>query len=131
MALSDRERTRYARQLLLSQLGEAGQERLLRAAACAPAQADGGALEVARIYLERAGVRVVVHESLPEHGTHAQELALPSSAELTRIAGAPELEPAARALMGALAAVRALQDAAALPSSPLPSQSFAISSEEA
>ncbi|MDB4972443.1 MAG: hypothetical protein JWN48_784 [Myxococcaceae bacterium] len=131
MPLSERDRTRYARHLLLSQLGEAGQERLLAAAVHARADADPGALAVARCYLERAGVQVASRESLLEKGTSSAELDLGSSADVTRIAGSSALEEATRALLGALAAVRAIQEAAALPASlPLP-QSFTLSSEEA
>jgi len=116
-------------------VGEAGQERLLSAAVHASAEADPGALEVARTYLERAGVRLIAHDSLPEHGTHADELALPTQAEVARVAGDSQLEEAARALLGALAAVTAIQRAVGLPETspraPSLSQSFAISSEDA
>ena len=122
---------RYARHLLLSQLGEAGQARLLRTSVHAGIDADRGVLAVARCYLERAGVFVLTHDSLPEHGSSAEELALVSSDEVERMAGVPALEEATRALLGALAAVRVIQEVVGLPASPLPSQSFAISSEEA
>ena len=139
MSLSERDRQRYARHLLLTQLGEAGQARLLSAVVHAGAEADPGALEVARTYLERAGVRVTVHDSVPEHGTHADRLALPTRAEVERVAGTAPLEEAARALLGALAAVTAIQHAAGLSPAgpratertPTHSQSFAISSEDA
>ena len=148
MGLSERDRQRYARHLLLAQLGEAGQARLLSAAVYAPQEVDvdAGALEVARSYLERAGLRVVVHDTLAEHGTAAEPLSLPSRQQVARIAGIPALEEAARALAGALSAVHAIQRAVGLPGAEavpfLASQfsarapdsalrPFAISSEEA
>jgi hypothetical protein len=135
MGLSERDRQRYARHLLLAQLGEAGQARLLSAAVHAPEDADAGALEVAQSYLERAGVRVVVHDSLAEHGTSAEPLTLPTGQQIAQIAGDPALQEAARALTGALSAVQAVQRAAGLAgAASVPftaSQFFAISSEDA
>ncbi len=131
MGLSGSDRARYARQLLLSQLGERGQERLL-AAELRPARgADSGALEVARVYLERAGVRVLKHvearrsareqddvdarRSAREPVPDAPELALYAPAEIARMAGDEGLAEAARALAGALAAVAAIRKIVDLP----------------
>jgi hypothetical protein len=105
MDLSDAQRARYARHLLLPELGEAGQLRLLRAAVRADDSADPGALAVARDYLSRAGLRV-------DAGAEAAVLTLPGSDEIERLAGAPELVEAARALAGAFAAVEAIKAAA-------------------
>lgn len=106
MGLSARDRTRYARQLLLPQIGEAGQERLLASSVHAAPDAEPGVLAVARSYLERAGLRVASEPGAPT-------LALVSADELSRVAGDPALLEAARALTGALAAVAALREAAA------------------
>jgi adenylyltransferase/sulfurtransferase len=102
MALTTRDRTRYARQLLLPQIGEAGQLRLLAARVREPLQADAGALSVACSYLARAGLRTTSDAEAPE-------LSLVSSREVARLAGDPALIEAARALAGALAAVDALR----------------------
>jgi hypothetical protein len=89
--------SRYARHLLLPQVGEAGQRRLLETAFCA--EGDAGVVKVAERYLSRAGVRVGEGSALP----------VASSDEVARVAGDPALEPAARALLGALAAVDAIR----------------------
>jgi hypothetical protein len=106
MSLSERDRVRFARQLLLPELGEAGQERLLAGRVRAADGADPEALEVARTYLERAGVSVTSNHE-------ASELRVATTDELERLAGRPELLEAARALAGALAAVHAVQTVAA------------------
>ena len=129
MALSERDRARYARHLLLSQLGEAGQERLLAAELHAPTDADRGALEVARTYLTRAGAAVSVELALDD--AVGPMLDVPSSAALAQIAGSFELLPAARALCGALSAVQAIKRVTGLTESHSQSQIFAISSEDA
>jgi len=133
VVLSSRDRTRYARQLLLPQLGEAGQVRLLAATLHVGAEADAGALAVARSYLERAGVRV-----LDPSGTHdaalqgdSAELLVATVSQIDGIAGEPVLREAARALAGALAAVGAIQTLAGLTGVVPALQRIAISSEEA
>lgn len=142
MGLSERDRQRYARHLLLTQVGEAGQERLLAAKLRVHADADRGVLEVARTYLERAGLSLTVRDAGSEpdslHTAQADELRLPSSEDVARVAGGVELAEAARALLGALAAVSAIQRAVearagvvAQAPSPTPPLSFAISSEDA
>jgi len=127
MSLSSSDRARYARHLLLSQLGEAGQERLLaaRVGVRADVPPDVGVLQVARAYLSRAGVQ------LGSHDDASHIVSLPSARDVATTATIPELEPAARALLGALAAVRAVQDIAELPSRAPQTLPFAISSEEA
>ena len=104
MPLSARERSRYARQLLLPQIGESGQTRLLALRVRARPGGDEGALSVAATYLERAGVSVGEHRA-------ASEFFVAPSAELLRIAGDGALLEAARALAGALAAVDVLRTA--------------------
>lgn len=125
MALSARDRTRYARHLLLPQLGEAGQERLLASTLHTLARDDAGARDVAAHYLARAGVCVrdeTSEDSLPLH--------VASRAEVDQVAGSPALREAARALVGALAAVHAIQTLAGLTNDSFVVPSFAISSEE-
>jgi sulfur-carrier protein adenylyltransferase/sulfurtransferase len=107
MGLSDAQRTRYARHLLLPELGEAGQLRLLAASARPEGSPDAGALAVARDYLSRAGLRVSGEAS-------AVALELPDADAVARLAGAPELAEAARALAGAFAAVEAIKAAAGI-----------------
>ena len=159
MALSGRDRTRYARHLLLTQLGEAGQERLLSAQVVANGDADAGALAVARRYLTRAGVKVcdgALEDSWPARPSGTDEptgpqtnepagagasapaaLRVATAEQVASMAGHPGLQHAARALAGALSAVNTLQfligaEGATLSGAPVqPQIFFAISSEEA
>lgn len=96
--------SRYARHLLLPQVGEAGQRRLLETALCVEGD-DAGVVKVAERYLLRAGVHVGEGESVR----------VASRAEVAAVAGHPALEPAARALLGALAAVEAIKATLGLP----------------
>jgi len=105
MSLSAHDRSRYARQLLLPQLGERGQARVLASSVRAPKDADGGALAVARTYAERAGLRVVSDGEFPL-------ISVPTTEQVGRVAGEEALMEAARALVGAIAAVEALRGAA-------------------
>jgi hypothetical protein len=107
MGLSDAQRARYARHLLLPELGETGQLRLLAAEARPGGAADAGALAVARGYLSRAGLGIATDAC-----DTAIALDIPDSAGVARLAGAPELVDAARALAGAFAAVEAIKAAA-------------------
>jgi hypothetical protein len=54
--LTDPQKRRYARQILVEELGLAGQERLSAASVRAPETADRGAAAVALDYLSRAGL---------------------------------------------------------------------------
>jgi hypothetical protein len=107
--LAEVDRRRFARHLLLAEIGQAGQARLCATRLRASEAADPRAAEVARDYLERAGVRVLTHEE--ERGREAQALALPSPAAVRALAGHLELEEAAAALAGAYAAVEAIKGA--------------------
>jgi hypothetical protein len=159
VALSGRDRTRYARHLLLTQLGEAGQERLLAAQVVANGDADAGALAVARRYLTRAGVKVSdgtlddsssarpsgtdeprAPETNEPPGSEARApapLRVATAEQVASMAAHPSLREAARALAGALSAVNTLQsligaEGATLSGAPVQHQIFfAISSEEA
>lgn len=121
MPLTELDRVRYARHLLLPEIGASGQERLNAACVRAPTRADAGALAVARDYLMRAGV------TTSTAGTY--ELSIPSESELADFAGSPELIEAARALCGALAAVEAVKAVLAL-GAPLVGAPDKLSSEE-
>ena len=87
MALSDVERRRYARHLLLPEIASSGQERLCASRVRAP-------VGVASEYLTRAGVQVA------EDGRELREIEVESD---------PLLAEAARALSGALSAVEAVK----------------------
>jgi sulfur-carrier protein adenylyltransferase/sulfurtransferase len=122
VTLAELDRVRFARHLLLPEIGQSGQERLLAASVRASAAADTGALAVAREYLERAGVRV--------DGEGERTLVLPSEADVLALAGSPELVEAARALAGALAAVEVVKAVLQL-GEPLSKAPGNLSSEEA
>jgi hypothetical protein len=122
VTLAELDRVRFARHLLLPEIGQSGQARLLAASVRVSEGADEGALAVAREYLERAGVR------LEREGEHT--LSLPSQAEVAALAGSPELVEAARALTGALAAVEAVKAVLHL-GEPLQKAPSNLSSEEA
>jgi hypothetical protein len=99
--LSPADKQRYARHLLLAEIGETGQERLCAARVQLPADMDPRAATVARDYLERAGV-----------GVDVAEAALAPSANraaVAALAGDELFEPAAAALLGALHAVEQIK----------------------
>jgi len=105
--LSDADKALYARQILLSELGLEGQQRLVNAVARIAASSDARAREVARAYLLRGGVGTA---AAPEAA--AVSVAVPDSVEVQRIAGDPALEGCAAWLAGAFAAVEAIKQAA-------------------
>ena len=99
--LSAADKQRYARHLLLAEIGETGQERLCAARVQLPDDMDPRAAAIARDYLERAGV-----------GVSAGDSALAPSADraaVAALAGDPLLEHAAAALLGALHAVEQIK----------------------
>jgi molybdopterin-synthase adenylyltransferase len=100
MTLSARDRARYARHLLLSEIGEAGQAKLC-AARVHPAAGDEGVARTALDYLARAGVQTA------EDGV---AVALADREQALRVAGDESLVEAARALLGAIAAVDVMRD---------------------
>ena len=101
MSLGAAARRRYARQLLLGEIGESGQERLLAARFCRGADGDAAAFAVAADYLERAGCAA-------DDG--GKELRLPSRDAVTGFAGSPALAEPAAAIMGAFSAVEHLKE---------------------
>jgi hypothetical protein len=98
--LDPADKRRYARHLLLADVGEAGQARLLAARVQLEPSADPGAAEVAREYLARAGVQV---------GETGALVSLPSREAVSALAGSAFLHEAAAALAGAFAAVEAIK----------------------
>jgi hypothetical protein len=115
VVLTARERTRYARHLLLPEIGLAGQERLLATHVQLAASAHPRASQVARLYLERAGV--AVEGEAPPEAREQREVApedqrawVADPAAVERLAGSAALVPAAAALAGALGAVEAIKE---------------------
>jgi hypothetical protein len=98
--LSDVEKRLYARQVLLREVGMAGQARLCATEACIPAIVDAAAGAVAAEYLLRAGVRVT-DSGLP--------LTAATSAGVEALAGEPMLRECAAWLAGAWAAVETIK----------------------
>lgn len=104
MALSDHDRRMYERQLLLAEVGEPGQQRLIAARVALRPDSDRSAAATAQRYLQRAGVRIdeTAHGStrVAEAGTARQ---------VERWAGSPRLREAAAYLGGSVAAVEAIK----------------------
>lgn len=98
MTLDAAARRRYARQLLLGEIGEAGQERLLGSEFAVGAASDASAF--AAEYLRRAGCRET---------DAGREVLVPDAAAVTRFAGAPFLLEPAAAVIGAFSAVEHLK----------------------
>ena len=99
--LSDADKALYARQILLAEVGLAGQERLSATPLAFPDAADPRASAVARDYLSRAGAGVRPSE------VPAVAVAVPATPDLQRTAADPALEDCAAWLRGAWAAVEA------------------------
>jgi len=100
--LSPQEKRRYARQVLLAEIGEAGQLRLCGARVRVGRESDRGAAGVATDYLVRAGLEATGDAA-------ARELVLPDSSTLQALAGSRSFEHAAAALAGAFGAVEAIK----------------------
>jgi len=94
-------RRRYARQLLLGEIGESGQERLLATEFRCGAEGDAEARAVAADYLKRAGCPV--HE-------RGATVHVPTASAVMRFAGSAELREPAAAIMGAFSAVEHLKE---------------------
>jgi hypothetical protein len=123
MTLGPAQRARYARHLLLPELGEAGQLKLLAARVRPTEGADGEAWEVARDYLARAGVE--------EDAAQGTPVALLDASQLAALAGEPRLTEAAKVLAGALCAVEAIKRFAGLGVPAALPVTFSLSSEDA
>jgi len=94
-------RRRYARQLLLGEIGESGQERLLDAGFHRGADGDVGAYAVAAEYLERAGC---------SHDESGVVVHVPNESAVARFAASPALQEPAAAIIGAFSAVEHLKE---------------------
>jgi len=101
LSLDAAARRRYARQLLLGEIGELGQERLLESGFRHGAGGDGDACAVAADYLVRAGC------PRDENGI---EVRVPPASSVMRFAGSQALQEPAAAVMGAFAAVEHLKE---------------------
>lgn len=124
--VDDRQRQLYARQILLPEVGMAGQARLLGSTAVLADQGDPQARAVTRLYMQRAGLPIEDHMADdiddemaddPARRQLSQDTPLvriesPTTATVTRSAGGdPSLQQAAAALHGALAAVEGIKSA--------------------
>lgn len=103
MSLDATARRRYARQLLLGEIGEAGQERLSRAGFRRGAACDPAAYAVAAEYLLRAGC--------PESESDGTPLQRSTADDVMHFAGSPSLRAPAAAVLGAFSAVEHLKEA--------------------
>jgi adenylyltransferase/sulfurtransferase len=102
MALSPEHKARYARQILLAEIGPLGQERLLAArAAVAPPGGPSTPLahEIATRYAERAGFGSVVPGSI-DHETLAPDEAVRHPAAKAVLAGSRAVLAAMRRVLG-------------------------------
>jgi len=104
--LSAADKQRFARHLLLPEIGVQGQLRLLAATVACSGDGDARATQVARDYLQRAGVAI---DGTTQHATDVVPVASPSKESIAQLAGRAELHEAASALAGALCAVEAIK----------------------
>ena len=107
MSLSPAAKQRYARQILLREIGEEGQARLLHARFGRDESSDSQAYGRAADYLRRAGCA---------EDCSAEPLRVPSSQSVDAFAGGePRYREAAATVLGSLSAVEFLKDALELP----------------
>lgn len=99
------QRQRYARHMLLSEIGEAGQARLCATRVRTLARSDPRVRAVALDYLERAGL-TVSHADAADADLDAPLL---DAAGVRALAGWDGLEEAAAALAGAFGAVEVIK----------------------
>jgi hypothetical protein len=102
--LSPQKKLRYARQVLLGEIGEAGQLRLCATRLRFGAASDPRAAAVAADYLLRAGIEIT-------GDSDADELLLGDAGAIRELAGSSGFEYAAAALAGAFGAVEAIKAA--------------------
>jgi len=101
LSLDAAARRRYARQLLLGEIGEAGQERLLASGFRSRAGGAADAFAVAADYLERAGCFC---------DSEGAEVRIPRTSEVMRFAGNAALREPAALVLGAYSAVEYLKE---------------------
>jgi hypothetical protein len=93
--------------VLLAELGTAGQERLCATRVCLCAADDSGAADVARAYLERAGLQLTA--AGVQVNVQADVTVSIAGDQVKKLAGAPELEACAAVLLGAWTAVEVIK----------------------
>jgi hypothetical protein len=101
LSLDAAQRRRYARQLLLGEIGEPGQQCLLSARFRPGTGSDPDAYAVAADYLERAGL---------SFDAQGEDVQVAGSQGVARLAGSPELSRPAAVIAGAFAAVEHLKE---------------------
>lgn len=104
MPLREDQRVRFARHLLLAELGDAEQSALCEARVAFTRETNPGVQRAAADYLKRAGVEVTEVEA---RGAHTVTGAPDQDVE--RVAGSLALLPAAEALLGAFSAVEQIK----------------------
>ena len=120
MSLDAAARRRFARQLLLGEIGEAGQERLLQAGFRSDLGCDEDAYTAAADYLRRAGC-------VPDET--GEPVLAPDVEAVRQLAGSPALRDAAALIAGSFAAVEHLKEVLGIAAArPLPSD-LKLSSE--
>lgn len=102
MALRDDQRRRFARHLLLAELGDTQQAALCDAQLHFGPETNAGVRRTAEDYLQRAGVQTA-------SGGEASTVVGASDESVRRVAGQPALTAAAEALLGALEAVEQIK----------------------
>lgn len=123
--LTDADKAKYARQILLTELGLAGQERLVATRLQWTGDADPRASEVASAYLERAGVGAHV----PAADAREVAVEVATAGLVAHVAGDAALEDCAAWLLGAFAAVEAIKSAAGAGTPATVRSDFVLSSE--
>jgi hypothetical protein len=108
--LTEIQRRRYARQIVLRELGPTGQARLCASTAVHANGADARVAAVARAYLERAGLQ----QQPAAEGGNVVAVHGAGTEAVQACAGAPELEDCAAWLLGAWAAVETIKQAASV-----------------
>ncbi|MEM7433522.1 MAG: hypothetical protein AAF436_00125 [Myxococcota bacterium] len=103
MVAASTAKRRYLRQLLLSEIGESGQARLVAERFKAGATCDPGAYTVTADYLRRAGC--------DEDEVRGTPITGPTRDEVIRFAGSEALVPHAAAILGAMSAVARIKEA--------------------
>ena len=102
--LTERQLRLFSRQVILRELGQAGQAQLCAAGVAAAASGDAAATSIALDYLQRAGLRV-----LSADAPDVLPVIVASADEVDETAGEPMLRACAEWLHGAWAAVETIK----------------------
>jgi len=121
--LSAEQRRLYARQVLLRELGPAGQARLCESVVTVDSEGDARAAAVSRDYLQRAGLQV---RSAADATASELRVELPSAERVEQLAGDPALAECAAWLLGAWTAVETIKRCAELGSPAQLDESFTL-----